>query len=592
MEIGIRRARFAEWLMEPIRRNSGVYLKVALAAVFINLFALASSLFTMVVYDRVLPNNATESLIALTIGVVIIIVFDFILKLLRSYFTDLAGAHIDRDVGSRVFEQLVSLRLDQKRGSTGALAGLMRELETLRDFFASATVTAIVDVPFILIVLAVIAAIGGELVFVPLVIIPLVIIVGWMTHPRLDRLSAEAMSGGLHKQSILVETIGGLETVKAANASELLKRRWNVAINDHSTVALRQRLLSNLPVVSSQTAQTASYVGIVVFGAGMVAANDLTMGGLIACSILGGRAVAPLGNIASLLSRLSSTQIAYRQINGLMETGREDDRSGLITKPVERGELEFRDVSFAYPNSANSALQDVSFRIEPGERVALIGRVGSGKSTIARLLLGLYEPDEGSILVDGIEIRQRDTSNLRTGIASTLQESVLFSGTIRDNIVLGRQDVDDGAMLDAAQTAGIHDALQAMTNGYDRLLADRGEGLSGGQRQAIALARALAGNPRVLLFDEPSSHMDPQTEARVIDQLGRELGERTMVVITHRTPFLRLVDRVIVIDKGRIVDDGPRDAVLQRLQGVGGAGTGQVAGAGKGRVTAKLKGSN
>lgn len=559
------KTRFAPWLMEPMRRNRTIYTKVALAAVVINLFALVTSLFTMVVYDRVLPNNATSSLIALTIGLAIVLIFDFVLKTLRAYFVDVAGARIDREVGEKVFRQLLALRLDQKKGSTGFLAGVVRELETLRDFFASATLTAIVDVPFILITLAVIALIGGPVVFVPLAMVPLVIIVGALAQPALDRLSAQAMAEGLLKQSVLVETIGGLETVKTSGAAPILAQRWLGAIEAHSDTSLRQRLVSTISVTLAGSAQMISYAGVVVVGVGLIAKQELTMGGLIACSILAGRAVAPLGQIATLLSRMTATRTAYRQLNGLMSSPPEGPEGEPLVPRTTEGRIEFRNVHFRYPGAAEKALEGVSFTLEPGEHVALLGRVGSGKSTIARLMLGLYEPEEGLILLDGTDIRQLDPIDLRRRIGSAMQESLLLSGSVRDNIVLSRPGIDDAEMLRAAELSGTHQFMGQIANGYDLRLADRGEGLSGGQRQSIAIARALAGSPPVLLFDEPSSAMDQQTESGLLGRLEKELAGRTFVVITHRTPFLRLVSRVIIMDRGKIVADGPRDKILAQL---------------------------
>jgi ATP-binding cassette, subfamily C, bacterial LapB len=563
--VEVPEGRFAPWLMEPMRRNTSIYLKVALAAALINVFALVTSLFTMVVYDRVLPNNATSSLVALSIGLAIVIIFDFILKTLRAYFVDVAGARIDREVGESVFQRLLSIRLDQRRGSTGALAGVVRELETLREFFASATLTAIVDVPFILITLAVIAMIGGPVVWVPLAMIPLVMLVGLITQPAMDRLAAKSMGQGLQKQSVLVETIGGLETVKSAGAAPILTKRWLAAIEEHSDTSLRQRLVSNLGVTIAGSAQTISYAGVVIVGVGLIAKQELSMGGLIACSILAGRAVAPLGQIATLLSRMTATRTAYRQLNGLMRSRIEGPEGDALVLARAEGRIEFRNVHFRYPGASEKALDGVSFTLEPGEHVALLGRVGSGKSTIARLLLNLYEPEEGVILLDGTDIRQLDPIDLRRKIGNAMQDSLLLSGSVRENIALGREDIDDNELIRAATLSGTHQFMGQIANGYDLKLADRGEGLSGGQRQSIAIARALAGAPPIMLFDEPSSAMDQQTEAALLDRLQGELEGRTFIVITHRTPFLRLVRRVIIVDRGKIVADGPRDQILAKL---------------------------
>jgi ATP-binding cassette, subfamily C, bacterial LapB len=565
--VNIPKPRLAEWLTEPMRRNKATYWKVALAATFINLFTLLVAMFTMTVYDRVLPNNATSSLIALSIGLGIVIVFDFVLKMLRSYFVDHAGARIDRDIGEHVFERLLAIRLELKRGSTGALTGMMRELEALREFFASATLTAIVDVPFIFLVLALIAMIGGWLVLVPALAVPLVILVGWLTHPAMERLAARAMGEGLLKQSVLVETIGGIETVKAAGAGPLLSRRWLRAVEQHSDSSLRQRLIAAIGVNFAGSAGTLSYAGVVIVGVGMIANNTLTMGGLIACSILAGRAVAPLAQISQLLTRLTATRTAYRQINQMMELPPEGPAGEGIMLAKPQGKIEFRNVAFRYPGASEPALAGLNFTINPGEHVALLGPVGSGKSTIARLILGLYPPEDGLIMVDGTDIRQLDPVSLRRHIGAAMQESVLLTGSVRENIVLGRPEVDDAELIRVAQISGTHQFMGQIANGYDLMLADRGEGLSGGQRQAIAIARMLAGKPAIAIMDEPSSAMDAQTEAGLITRLQSELQGRTLVLITHRPPLLQLVQRIILIDKGRVVADGPRDAVLKQITG-------------------------
>ncbi|HYE27117.1 MAG TPA: type I secretion system permease/ATPase [Allosphingosinicella sp.] len=564
-EIKAPQPRFAAWLMEPMRRNRPVYLKVALAAVLINIFGLLTSLYTMTVYDRVIPNNATSSLIALSIGLAIVIIFDFVLKLLRAYFVDIAGASIDREVGETLFERLLRLRLELKKGSTGSLTGLMRELEALRDFFTSATLTAVVDLPFIILTIAVVWIIGGWVALVPAIMVPIVIIVGALTQPAMDRLSAKAMGEGLAKQSVLVETIGGLETVKAAGAGPLLARRWDKAMENHADSSLRQRLIASIGITTATSAGTISYAGVVIVGVEMIANQTLTMGGLIACSILAGRAVAPLAQISQLLSRMTTTRTAYRQLNEMMNLPPEGPEGEGLKLAGIKGRIEFRNVSFRYPGAAEKTLENLNFTIQPGEHVALLGRVGSGKSTIARLLLGLYPPEEGLVMIDGSDIRQLDPLELRSHIGAALQESVLLTGTVRENIGLGRSHVDDEELIRAAELSGTHQFMGQIANGYDLRLADRGEGLSGGQRQSIALARALAGRPPVLVFDEPTSAMDSQTETALIQRLQEELKGRTLLLITHRPPLLALVSRILLIERGRVVADGPRDEVLKQI---------------------------
>src|SRR3954470_14853540 len=551
--------------MEPMRRNRPVYFKVALAAVMINIFGLMTSLFTMTVYDRVVPNNATSSLIALSIGLAVIVIFDFILKLLRAYFVDVAGASIDREIGETLFNRLLNLRLELRKGSTGALTGLMRELEALRDFFASATMTAMVDLPFVFLTLFIVALIGGWVVLVPATAIPIVIGVGALTQPAMNRLSARSMGEGLQKQSVLVETVGGLETVKATGAGRLLSKRWARAVEQHSASSLRQRLVASIGITTATSAGTISYAGVVVVGVGLIAEQKLTMAALNACSIFAGRAIAPLAQISQLLTRMTSTRTAYRQLNEMMSQPPEGPAGEGLKPRGLKGRIEFRGVSFRYPGAPEKTLDEINFALEPGEHVALLGPVGSGKSTILRLILGLYPPEEGVVMVDGTDIRQLDPVELRRHMGVALQESVLLTGSIRENIALARAHVDDEELLRAANLSGTHGFIGQIANGYDLRLADRGEGLSGGLRQSIALARALAGRPPILVFDEPTSAMDTQSEMALIQRLQEELADRTMVLVTHRPPLLQLVSRIIIVERGRIAADGPRDEVMKRL---------------------------
>jgi len=408
-------------------------------------------------------------------------------------------------------------------------------------------------------------AIGGAVVLVPALLAPTVILVGWLTHPAMTRLSARAMGEGFVKQSVLVETIGSLETVKAAGAAPLLAERWAKAVQQHSDSAMRQRLIASIGITFASSAGTISYAGVVIVGVNLIAAHEMTTGGLIACSILASRAISPLAQISQLLSRLTSTRAAYRQIRDMMDMPTEGPEGEALKLARAEGRLEFRNVSFRYPRAPEKALDGINFTVAAGEHVALLGRVGSGKSTIARLLLGLYPPEDGLILVDGTDIRQLDPTDLRRSISAAMQESVLLTGSVRENIALARPHVDDDEMLRASQVAGTHLFIGQIANGYDLRLADRGEGLSGGQRQSIAIARALAGRPPVIVMDEPTSAMDAQTEIGLIQRLQEELKDRTVVLITHRPPLLQLVDRIILLDRGRIVADGPRDKVLKQI---------------------------
>ena len=554
------------WLFGPLRDNSKIYGQTILAATIINFLALVSSFFIMTVYDRVLPNQAIESLIALTIGVVAAHIFDFTLKSLRGYFIDIAGQRLDASVGARVFDNLMTMRLSARRGSTGALAGLVREFENLRDFFSSATLVAIVDLPFIFLFIGVISLLAGPIALIPLIGVLGAIFAGVVIQPLIMKRTQEAMREGHHKNAVLIETLAGLETVKSADASNLMRNRWRTGVLRQAKISTIGRFLNQFAVNIASFAQQVSQVGVVVIGVFLVGANEITMGALIASVILTGRAMAPLGQVASLLARVSGAHASYKSLNALMKeqsevvSGRE-----YFSRPTLVGKIEFRNVVFSYEDQKERALDDVSFSIEPGERVAILGKNGSGKSTIVRQITGVFEPVEGQVLVDETDLRQIRPSDLRANVGAVLQDVCLFSGSIKENIALGLPDITDADILRAAKISGVHDFVGATAGGYDQQLAERGEGLSGGQKQSIALARALASNPSILLLDEPSSALDSHAEAMMIARLQKATKGKTLLVVTHRMSMVRLVDRIIVLDKGRIMVDGSRDEVLRAM---------------------------
>lgn len=554
------------WLMGPLLGNSRVYGQTILAAFFVNLLGLISSFFIMTVYDRVIPNNAMESLIALTIGVLFAHLFDFVLKSLRGYFIDVAGQRLDAVVGAKVFDNLMAMRLDARKGGVGATAGLVKEFESLRDFFSSATLTAVVDLPFIFVFIAAIAAIGGPIALVPLIGVFAALIIALITQPLILRNTKDAMKEGHAKHSVLIETLSGLETVKSVAAGDLMRRRWKDGVLKQARIATVGRFINQLAVNFSGFAQQGAQVGVVVVGVLMVGAHSLSMGGLIACVILTGRAMAPLAQVAGLLGRLAGAMSSYKALDELMAARSEVDPSrNYLKRNSLAGRIEFRDVSFSYPGQKSKALDKVSFTIEEGERVAVLGRNGSGKSTIIRLALGVYEPTEGQVLIDDTDLRQINPTDLRAHIGAVLQDVCLFTGSIKENIALGLEKISDDDILEAAKISGVHDFVGATEAGYDQRLGERGEGLSGGQRQAIALARALATKPAVLLLDEPTSALDSQAEAEMIARLRRATAARTLLLVTHRMSMLKLVDRIIVLDRGQIVLDGHPDEIIRSL---------------------------
>ncbi|MEL6369924.1 MAG: type I secretion system permease/ATPase [Pseudomonadota bacterium] len=556
------------WLAGPVARNGKIYGQAILAAALINFLGLFSSFFIMTVYDRVLPNNAVESLVALTIGVMLAHLFDFGLKSVRGYFVDIAGQRLDAIVGNKVFDQLMSMRLEARKGGVGAMAGAVREFDLLKDFFSSVTLVTLVDVPFIALFVLAIAMIGGPIAFVPAVAIGVAIGASLLLQPVIQRHTKNAMGKGRAKHGVLIEALAGLETVKTAAATDLMKKRWQTGALTEAATSTTGRFLNQFTVNLVLFCQQAAQVGIVVAGVLLVGDGKMSMGALIACVILTGRAMAPLGQVANLLGRISSALAAYKSLNTLMsEKSEKRVAKAYLSRSSFLGRIEFRDVSFSYPDAPQRALDDVSFVIEPGERAAVLGRNGSGKSTIVRLALGVYEPTDGQVLIDDTDVRQIDPSDLRKGIGAMLQDVCLFSGTIRENITLGLEGISDENVLNAAQIAGAHEFIGATKDGYDMMLRERGEGISGGQKQTVALARALANNPSILLFDEPTSALDNHAEARLIARLREAVNERTLLLVTHRMPLLKLAEKIIVLDRGRLVVEGPREKVIRAMTG-------------------------
>ncbi|WP_299987504.1 type I secretion system permease/ATPase [uncultured Ruegeria sp.] len=558
------------WFWAALSANRWSYSQVVMAAAMANILGLSTSVFIMIVYDRVLPNEATESLIALTLGVCLALVFDFALKLLRAGFIDRAGQRADKFMGRRIFDQMLNIRMTARTGSTGAMASTVREFETLREFFTSATLVAVVDLPFIAIFILTIYLVGGPLALVPALAVPIVLLSGLAIQPMLARLAEKSFADGQSKQSVLVEAVSGLETIKTTAADRQMRTRWENAIERQSEHGTRSRAITQFALNLTGFTQQAAQVLIVFYGVFLITDGQTSMGALIASVMLTGRALAPLGQLAQTLTRVNHARSAFRNLDKLMraDTERPEGRSW-VSRPKVSGRIAFNNVHFAYPDQQDYALKGVSFTIEPGERVAILGQIGSGKSTIARLLLGLYQPRVGSVTLDGLDIRQIDPGDLRCNIGSVLQDIWLFSGSLRENISSGMIRPRDSDLIRAGRIAGVEEFVAKHPRGYDQRISERGEGLSGGQRQAVALARALIGRPPVLVLDEPTSAMDIKSEAETIKRLETATQDTTMVIVTHRTSLLDLVDRVIVIENGKVGMDGPKAILAQHVRNPG-----------------------
>jgi len=564
--------RHGHWFWGPILRNGWIFGQVALAALLTNFFALATGFFSMIVYDRVIPNNAVETLMALLIGISIVFASDFAIRTLRGYFLDVAGSRADAAIADSLFEHVMDLEMRAKRGSTGAIANVLQQFEQVRDFCTSTTLTTLIDLPFAIFFLIVIGFVAGPLMWVPAIAIPIVIVASLVVQPALGRLTRAGHDDRQYKNMVLVEALQGMETIKSLGATSLMRRRWQEAVTSEARVGLQMRLAAQFASNVSNFVYQAMQVAIITYGFYLVSAGQIGFGAIIATSILAGRAIQPLAQLTMLMSRVNQTVVSYRSLRDLMEQPRARPADTVyVARERLRGAIEFRNVHFRYPGQSAGGLEGLSFKIPPGEKVAILGRVGSGKTTLSKLILGLFRPTEGAVLIDGVDARQIDPADLRRNIGAVLQEVWLMSGTVRQNIVLGAEEATDADVLRVSTIAGVTDFIDRHPDGYGLRVGERGEGLSGGQRQAITIARALLPRPPILLLDEPSSAMDAQSEQQLLKRLRTELADRTVIVITHRASLLELVDRVIVVEQGRIAADGPKAAVLRAQPGGAGA---------------------
>ena len=537
-------------------KSKWIYVQVMIAAMVSNFLSLTTALFTMTVYDRVIPNGAFESLIALSIGVIIALGFDFLIKSLRAKFIDTASKRADLEISRRLFNRILTLSPSQQRQKSGAMAGTIREFETLREFFNSSTLVILIDLPFVFFFIYVISLIAGPLSYVFLTAVPLVVIVGLGIQPFLARITKGSVESGMNKQAVLVETLNGLETVNATGSGRLMRKRYEDALDNQTDSGNKIRALSMFIINFAASVQQYAQVAAIFFGVYLIVEGQITQGALIGAVILGGRTMAPLSMLANTLSRVNSALTAYRNLSKLIGQGYNSGSNlSPISRPAFKGEIEFKNVSYQFDGSKQSTINDVSFKIPAGQKVAVVGKMGSGKSTLSKLIAGILEPTSGAILIDGVDVRQIDTADTRKNIGVMLQESWLFSGTIRENIQMGFSEYDDEHVLDICKVAGVDAFVGAQPKGYDLEIRERGNGLSGGQKQTINLARSLLHDPKILLLDEPTSSMDQGTEKQVISSLTDFTKEKTMIIVTHRNPIFSMVDRVLVLENGKIVGD-------------------------------------
>lgn len=552
----------ARWFWDTLKSNYWIYGWALLGTIIVNLAAAVIPFFTMAVYDRVVPNNSVDSLKVLVIAVLAVIVMDFIIKNMRSYLVDSAARKADIVLSSRIFSQTLKLRAESRPASGGVLASIVRDFDAVRDFFASTSLTLLGDLPFMFLFLGLIAVIGGWLVMIPLTIIPLALLAAYMMRKPLGRVLDENTQESSQRTALLFEVMNGLDTVKSLGADAWARRKWEMLTVKLSGNSVKLRKLTTFASYFTASLTSLTTVLLVAFGALLITQGELTMGQLIALSMLSGRAIGPVAQLSGLIVRWQQTKLSLHALNQIMESPTDEAENALYL-PHINGKVELRDLKFSYPESP-PLLRGLNLTINAGEKVAFIGRIGSGKSSVLKLLLNVYRPVEGAVLVDDVSSTQIDPQCLRRHIGYVPQDVVLFHGDIRENIVMGATDISDADIIEAIKLAGLDESLAQMPDGLSTQVGERGERLSGGQRQTVAVARALVRKPKLLLLDEPSSAMDPATEQNLIKNL-RSLEDTSLILITHRTAMLPLVDRLVVFANGQIVMDGPREEVMQLL---------------------------
>lgn len=555
------------WFWGTIFSSWRIYRDVLLASLLINIFALASSFYILNVYDRVIPNSAFETLWVLSIGITVVYLFSVLMQGLRGHFVDEAGKKANLKISSLLLQKVLDLRLEVRPQSIGSFSNNLREFESILEFITSFSITALIDMPFVAIGLFVIWYIGGHIVIYFIGAILLMLLYSAFIQVPLQRAVENTFSASAQKNAILVEGLAGLETVKMLGAESQIQRAWEEAVSYIATWSARSRFLSSSVSEFSYFIQSLVVVALVIAGVYMISEGHLTQGGLIALVILSRQVIAPIAQVANLATRFHRAKEALKTLNDIMELPVERPLGKTFLHMARfHGSIGVKNLTFAYPGQSVNVLNNLNLQIAAGEKVGIIGPIGSGKTTLGKLMLGLFEPGSGMVTMDDTDIRQIDPAELRHYIGYVPQDITLFRGTVRENLTMGANDVDDSSILRAAEIAGVDEFVKKHPLGFDMEVGEFGRGLSGGQRQCVVMARALLLDPPVIVLDEPTSNMDSRTELRLKNNLISTTKGKTIILITHRASLLEMVDRLIVIDNGTIVADGPKASVLDALQ--------------------------
>ena len=584
------------WFWGELHKERKAFRSVLVASLIINLLALALPLFSMNVYDRVIPNRAVSTLWVLGIGVIIAFAMEFALRTARTNVIDEIGRRLDIKLSQKIFGRVMGLPLAARQGNTGALAARVSEYAVVRDFFASTTIVLIVDMTFLVLFVGVIAYIAGWLALVPIVAMTLMATAGFFLQRKVTDAARDAQADHGLQQTLLVESVAGMETLKSMTGERAMMGRWYNLAEVGSQSQQRLKKINSVAVGLAQTFQQVSSISLIVGGYYLFDAGIITMGAIIAIVMLSSRSLAPAGQIAFLLTRARQARETLESIEGLFEVPDERKQgASMLPASVSKATLKLEDLSFQYPEAPVAALDRINLTIKPGERICLIGRVASGKSTLGRLICGLYQPSDGAFLVNGVDSRQFRPQDLRSQFRFVGQDATLFTGSIKDNLALGAPEVDDERLFEAMRMSGADEFLARDDSGVDRAVGEQGRRLSGGQRSFLALARAFVAPAELLFLDEPTGAMDSQTERQFVDRVKKSISpDQTLLISTHRPALFELCDRIIVLDKGRVVADGTKEEILARAGTQGGMGQGAgapSAGTQSGNVTAKNGGA-
>lgn len=554
------------WFYRTMKKNFFIYKLVILAAILINIFVIFVPLFTMNVYDRVIPNKAIDTLWVLLIGICVVLFFDLILKLIRAYFIEQAGKRADIRMSHKIYEQLLNIKLDVKPASTGMFVSRLQSFESVREFFTTATLTAFVDLPFVLLFIGIIFYVGGALGYISLATVVIAIGFSFLMQRPIKKTIEQSAKEEQIKQTVLTETVTGLEIIKGTRALNRMRTHWDKSISQTSYYGNKSHYLSQIVSYVVAFISQLSGVLIVAYGVILTSEGTITMGAIIASMMLNSRVVGPVSQIVGMIIRLERIKLSLQNIDDIMQLPNErDSTKSFLSRPDLQGDIVFKDVNFSYKNQKYSVLKNINLTIKQGEKVGIIGKIGSGKSTLAKLILNLYEPTNGSVLIDNTDIRQIDPVDLRRSVGYVPQEPFLFMGSVKDNISISEQYATDEQILNASVISGVHEFIGKHESGYDLIVGERGEGLSGGERQSVTLARAILSNPNIMIFDEATNMMDELTERQFKNKVKNIIEDKTVLVITHRPSMLALVDRILVVEDGKIVADGDKNTIINNF---------------------------